>query len=78
MVNKSTLIVTVGSKQGFKPGDKLQLFEAVDIKDDKGAVIFSEDKPAGEITLDAVQEERSKASYAGTSDVKAGWTVKGN
>jgi hypothetical protein len=76
VVNKNIVIVSVGSKQGFKNGDKLALFESVEIKDDKGAVVFTEEKPAGEITLESVQEERSKATYAGSSEVKSGWAVK--
>jgi hypothetical protein len=39
-------------------------------------VVFSEEKLVGEVTLDAVQEDRSKASYTGDADVKAGWVVK--
>ena len=39
-------------------------------------VVFSEDKLVGEITMDSVQEERSKAIYSGDLEVKAGWTVK--
>jgi curli biogenesis system outer membrane secretion channel CsgG len=76
VVNKTTLIVSLGSKQGFMAGDKLKLYELQELKDDKGAVVFAEEKLAGEITLDSVQEDRSKASYAGSLDVKAGWTVK--
>ncbi|MSR65607.1 MAG: hypothetical protein EXS18_07495 [Verrucomicrobiae bacterium] len=75
---KGLLIVTLGSKQGFKNGDKLKLYETVDTKDDKGNVVFTEEKLVGEITLDAVQEEKSKASYTGSADVKAGWVVKAN
>jgi curli biogenesis system outer membrane secretion channel CsgG len=77
VVNKNTVIVSVGSKQGFKAGDKLAVLETVEIKDDKGAVVFTEEKPAGEITLDSVQEDRSKATYAGSAEVKGGWVVKG-
>ena len=76
VVNKSTLIVSVGSKQGFKRGDKLKLYENIEIKDDKGAVVFNEEKLVGEVTLDSVQDERSKASYSGTLEVKSGWHVK--
>ncbi len=78
VVNKTTVIVSLGSKQGFKAGDKLKLFEAVEIKDDKGTVVFTEEKAAGEVTLDNVQDDRSKASYAGAEEVKVGWIVKGN
>lgn len=73
---KGVVIVSLGSKQGFKSGDKLNLYQTVDTKDDKGAVVFTEEKLIGEITLDAVQEERTKAAYTGDADVKAGWVVK--
>ena len=73
---KEVLIVSLGSKEGFKPGDKLNLYEVTEIKDDKGAVVFADEKLIGEVTLDNVQEERSKASYHGDREIKAGWTVK--
>jgi curli biogenesis system outer membrane secretion channel CsgG len=76
VVSKNTLIVSLGSKQGFKAGDRLQVFEKVETKDDKGTVVFTEEKPAGEVVLDVVQEDKSKATYAGTAEVKSGWTVK--
>ncbi|MCU0783836.1 MAG: hypothetical protein MUF81_07260 [Verrucomicrobia bacterium] len=73
---KGVVIVSLGSKQGFKSGDKLQLFQTIDTKDDKGAVVFTEEKLVGEVSLDAVQEEKSKANYSGNADVKTGWVVK--
>lgn len=75
---KGVLIVSLGSKQGFKAGDKLKLYQTEDIKDEKGEVVFSEEKLVGEVTLDSVQDERSKASYHGSSEPKAGWVVKAN
>jgi curli biogenesis system outer membrane secretion channel CsgG len=76
--SKGVLVVSLGSKHGFKSGDKLKLYETVDLKDDKGVVVFTEEKLAGEITLEAVQEDRSKATYDGQAEVKAGWVVKAN
>jgi curli biogenesis system outer membrane secretion channel CsgG len=76
VVNNSTLIVSLGAKHGFKNGDKLKLYETVDTKDANGAVVFTEEKIVGEIRLDAVQDDRSKASYDGTAAVKSGWVVK--
>jgi curli biogenesis system outer membrane secretion channel CsgG len=73
---KGVLIVSLGGKQGFKAGDKLRLFQAVDTKDAQGNVVFSEEKPAGEITLDSVQEERSKAVCAPEVEAKEGWVVR--
>ncbi len=73
---KGVLVVALGSRHGFKNGDTLKLYETVDLKDENGQVVFTEEKLVGEVTLDAVQEERSKASYAGEAAVKAGWVVK--
>jgi len=73
---KTAVIVSLGSKQGFKTGDKLMLYETVDTKDDKGVVVFTEEKLVGEIALESVQDERSKANYTGDATVKPGWIVK--
>jgi curli biogenesis system outer membrane secretion channel CsgG len=75
---KGVVIVTLGNKQGLKAGDKLKLYETVDTKDDQGKVVFTEEKLVGEITLEAVQDDRSKASYTGNAEVKSGWVVKAN
>lgn len=74
--SKSVLVVAVGSRHGFKAGDKLKLYQTVDIKDEDGKVVFTEEKLVGEVTLDAVQEDKSKATYAGDAEVKSGWVVK--
>ena len=76
VAGKDTIIVSLGSRQGFKPGDKLNLYETTDTKDDKGAVVFTDEKLVGEITLQSTQDDRSKASYSGDQAIKVGWTVK--
>jgi curli biogenesis system outer membrane secretion channel CsgG len=76
VAGKETVIVSVGSKQGFKEGDKLDLYQTNDVKDDKGNVVFTDEKLVGEITLSGVQEDRSRAAYSGSAEVKQGWTVK--
>ena len=76
VAGQDTLIVSVGSQHGLKSGDVLKLYELTEIKDDKGAVVFSEEKLVGEVTLQAVQDDRSKASYTGTTAAKAGWVVR--
>ncbi len=75
---KNVVIVSLGSKQGFKAGDKLKLYETVDTKDEKGVVVFTDEKLIGEIVLESVQDERSKARFDGTAEIKAGWVVKAN
>jgi hypothetical protein len=46
------------------------------VKDDKGNVVYTEEKLVGEITLQSVQEDRSRASCPGNLTVQQGWTVK--
>ncbi len=74
--SKDAVIVSLGTKEGFKVGDKLNLYETVDTKDASGAVVFTDEKLVGEVTIQSVQEERSKCSYNGNLEVKAGWVVK--
>lgn len=76
LAGKDSVIVSLGSKQGFKVGDKLSLYETVDTKDDKGEVVFTDEKLVGEVTLQSVQEERSKASCDASLGAKVGWVVK--
>ena len=76
VASKDTIIISLGSKQGFKEGDKLNLYQTNDVKDDKGNVVFTDEKLVGEITLSSVQEDRSRAAYNGDAPVQQGWTVK--
>jgi curli biogenesis system outer membrane secretion channel CsgG len=77
IAGKDSVIISLGTKQGFKNGDKLNLYETVDTKDDKGNVVFSDEKLVGEVTISAAQEDRSRAAYAGDLIVQQGWVVKG-
>lgn len=75
---KNIVIVSLGSKHGFKVGEKLKVYELVETKDDKGNVVFTEEKPAGDVTIDAVNAESSKTAYTGDREIKPGWLVKGS
>lgn len=76
VAGKDTVIVSVGSNQGFKDGDKLNLYQTNDVKDDKGNVVFTDEKLVGEVTLSGVKEDRSRATYTGDVMLQQGWTVK--
>jgi hypothetical protein len=75
--NKESVIINLGRQDGFKPGDRLNLFELNEIKDDQGVVVFKDEKLAGEIVLKQVEDDRSKATYSGELAVKQGWVVRG-
>lgn len=70
------VIVSLGSDQGLKMGDRLQLLEAVDLKDAAGQVVFTEEKVIGEVVVEAVNTSRSKAVYTGEGVPRAGCKVK--
>lgn len=76
VAGKNTVIISLGSEQGLKAGDKLRLYEVVELKDDDGNVVFTEEKLVGEVTVESVQTDRSKAAYSGGAAVKKGWVVK--
>jgi hypothetical protein len=76
VASKDAIIVSLGGKQGFKDGDKLELYQTSDVKDDKGNVVYTDEKLVGELTLVSVQDDKSRASYAGDLTVQQGWTVK--
>ncbi len=76
VASKDTIIVSVGSNQGFKDGDKVNIYQTNDVKDDKGNVVFTDEKLIGEVTLSGVKEDRSRASYTGDVAIQQGWTVK--
>jgi curli biogenesis system outer membrane secretion channel CsgG len=75
--NKEAVIINLGRQHGFKSGDRLNLFELNEIKDDQGVVVFKDEKLAGEIVLKQVEDDRSKATYSGDLVVKQGWVVRG-
>lgn len=76
VASKNAIIVSLGAAQGFKAGEVVRLFETIDTKDDQGNVVFTEEKPVGELKLEAVQDDRSRASCLGDLEVKPGWIVR--
>ena len=76
IASKDSVIISLGTKNGFKVGDKLNMFETNDVKDDKGNVVFTDEKLVGEVTISSTQEDRSRAIYSGDLIVQQGWTVK--
>ncbi len=74
--SKQAIIVSLGKQHGFKDGEKLNLYETVEIKDDKGVVVFTEEKLVGELTIQSAQDDKSRTAYEGDLEIKSGWVVK--
>jgi hypothetical protein len=73
---KTVVIISLGSQHGLKSGDKALVYEPVETRDENGVVVFTEEKLVGEVTLDAVQDDRSKCIYRGEVPLKTGWVVR--
>ncbi len=78
VVNNDTIIVSLGSNQGFKSGDHLKIYQKTDVKDDQGNVVFTDEKVVGELVLSEVQDAKSRGAYSGDVKLQQGWTVKAN
>ena len=76
VAGKDTVIISVGKNQGFKEGEKLNLYQTSDVTDDKGVVVFTDEKLVGEVVIMGLQDDKSRASYTGDLTIKQGWTVK--
>ena len=78
VVDNDTIIVSLGSNQGFKAGDHLKLYATSDIKDDKGNVVFTDEKMAsGELTLSwKCRKIKAADPMRATQKCKQGWLVK--
>jgi hypothetical protein len=70
------VIVSAGRQQGLKVGDLLQVFERVELKDESGRVVFTQEKPIGNVVLDTVTEDQSKGLSTDAAAVKADCRVK--
>ena len=76
VVSNEVVIVSLGFHQGLKTGDKLDLYETMQITNSTRTVVFTDEKLVGEIVLQCVQASSSKASYSGNATVKEDWVVK--
>lgn len=70
------VIVSAGRQQGLKVGDLLQVFELVELKDESGRVVFTQEKPVGNVVLDTVTEDQGKGLSTDAAAVKPGCRVK--
>lgn len=70
------VIVSAGRQQGLKVGDLLQVFELVELKDESGRVVFTQEKPVGNVVLDALTEDQGKGLSTDAAAVKPGCRVK--
>jgi curli biogenesis system outer membrane secretion channel CsgG len=77
-VNGSTLILNVGTKQGVRVGDKLQVSRAGrEIRDPgTGKVLRRVETSLGTITITEIEEGSSVGTYEGGEGVKVGDIVK--
>src|SRR5436190_1581702 len=72
VVSNQLIVVSLGSAQGLKIGDKLKVLKEVPVTDSKGKVVYSEEKEIGVLTVTDVQADRSKTTLASGTGVSEG------
>ena len=75
-VTPQFLVVSLGEKHGLKPSDKLELYEVSEVRNKKGEVVMRDEKRAGEVTVESVSEDKSKARYDSSLKPEEGWVVR--
>jgi curli biogenesis system outer membrane secretion channel CsgG len=73
MVDGKEVWVSLGSANGFAPGDKVKIYKTVEKKNKKGELIATVYEPVAEIVLKKVQKDKSMGEYTGdTPSAKIG------
>jgi curli biogenesis system outer membrane secretion channel CsgG len=75
-VTPQFVIVSLGANHGLNPGDKLDLYEVNEVHNKKGEVVMRDEKRVGEVVVESVQAETSKARYDGAMKPEEGWVVR--
>ena len=75
-VTPQFLVVSLGEKHGLKPGDKLELYEVSEVRNKKGEIVMRDEKRAGEVTVESVSGDKSKARYDSSLKPEEGWSVR--
>jgi curli biogenesis system outer membrane secretion channel CsgG len=75
--NGKEIWISLGSNQGFKEGDKVNIYKSIEKKNKKGEVIATDYEPVTEITLLKVQKDKSMAEYTGAAAIEEGWPAAG-
>lgn len=76
VVSNDLIIVNLGSGSGIRTGDQLTILQNVDIKNQQGEVVFSEEKEIGALAVYEVQADRAKCRVVTGTGLKEGMTVK--
>jgi hypothetical protein len=74
--DNNTIVVSVGSSEGFHEGDEVGVYQLTDIKNSTGKVVYTAETMVGTITLQSVQADRSQGSFSGNGPIHEGMTVK--
>ena len=70
------IIVSLGTFNGLKEGDTLQVFRLDIVRDSAGRPVFTQERPVGVITLTDVQRDRSKAMRVSGERFEEGFVVR--
>jgi len=76
VVNIQMIIISLGSGNGLKIGDKLKVFKPQNVTDSSGKVVYTEEKEIGLLVVTEVQADRSKAAVVSGAGISEGLIVR--
>jgi len=76
VVNNQMIIISLGSGNGLKIGDKLKVFKPQNVTDSSGKVVYTEEKEIGLLVVTEVQADRSKAAVVSGAGISEGLIVR--
>ena len=62
VLDRGVVVINLGSLDGLREGDMLEVVKSEEVRDSKGIVIWSTERPAGLLRVVDIQSDRCKAS----------------
>jgi curli biogenesis system outer membrane secretion channel CsgG len=69
-------IVSLGRRNGIRDGETLNVFEVKHIRDSRGSIVYTDERPIGLLRVTEVKEDRSKAIQIGGDALAEGYVVR--
>jgi len=75
-VTPTFLVVAMGSNEGLKVGDKLNLVKVTEVRNKNKEVVLRDEEPVGEVTVESVQADKCKVGFPANLKPEEGWMVR--
>lgn len=71
-IDATHFAISIGSNEGLKLGDVINVYREVPVRNTKGEIIYTEKKQIASLQVEDVQAQRAKAKLMSGSDIREG------